>query len=306
MPIEIQCQQCNARFRVGDQYVGKRVKCAKCRATIPVEPAEPLAVDAVEIAPTMPAAQKPAATQSAAKEPAAKKPAAEATGDWFMQTEEGEQYGPVTKADLDAWVTEGRLDAGCQVLRDGWEQWKWAEEVFPQLSGTPAAPPAVEEIEVAPITATLPAPVLPQITVAPAETTMPTVAPVAEAGATFRSGRSAGRRSHPDMNFAIQTLPICAWIVAAVAGIAASYFAYEFIHTLIELGKLPKEVREMAASAMPSTTKLVLMFLVTEIAMLVSGFVSFVVLRALPEWMSLSLKNDQQIQAITEKTGAGK
>lgn len=301
MPIEIQCQQCNARFRVGEQYVGKRVKCAKCRATILVEEAEPLAAEAVEVVPEV---QKPATKQPAAKGPtAAKKPAAEAAGDWFMQTEEGEQYGPVSKADLDAWVAEGRLDAGCQVLRDGWEQWKWAEEVFPQLSATPAAPPATEQvIEVAPITATLPTPVVPQVAVAPAAAApvTPTTAPMPEIGTRPRGGRSGARRGgHPDMNFAIQTLPICAFVVAGLAAIVALYAAYEFFNMLSFFNEASKLT---GASMTGPITRLVLGFLVGEVGVLVSGFVSFVILRALPEWMTLSLKNDQQIQAISEKT----
>lgn len=53
---------------------------------------------------------------------------------WHVQTADGAHYGPVTKADLDAWVADERLDAECQVLMDGWDQWKWAEEVYPQLA----------------------------------------------------------------------------------------------------------------------------------------------------------------------------
>jgi hypothetical protein len=51
-----------------------------------------------------------------------------------VQTADGTHYGPVTKTDLDAWVADERLDADCQLLMDGWEQWKWAEEVYPQLA----------------------------------------------------------------------------------------------------------------------------------------------------------------------------
>jgi predicted Zn finger-like uncharacterized protein len=130
VPIEIQCQQCNAKFRVGDQYAGKRVKCAKCRATIVVEAVEPLTAEEAEAVPTLPDVRKPGGTHAAGQDPAAAKKPATATGgadDWFMQTEEGEQYGPVPRSELDAWVAEGRLDAGCQLLREGWDQWKWAE-----------------------------------------------------------------------------------------------------------------------------------------------------------------------------------
>jgi hypothetical protein len=143
----------------------------------------------------------------------------------------------------------------------------------------------------------LPTPVLPQVAVAPAAAAP--VAPVAEVGTRSRGGPSAARRGHPDMNFAIQALPICAWIVAGVAAIAAVYSAYQFFSLLSKINEMSK----LAGSSMAGPiTELVLMFLVAEVAMLVSGFVSFVILRALPEWMSLALKNDQHIQTIIEKT----
>ncbi|MCE9548717.1 MAG: DUF4339 domain-containing protein [Planctomycetia bacterium] len=56
-----------------------------------------------------------------------------------MQTSEGTRYGPVTRAELDVWLAEDRLDAECQLLKEGWDQWKWAEEVFPQLKSAGAA-----------------------------------------------------------------------------------------------------------------------------------------------------------------------
>ena len=53
--------------------------------------------------------------------------------EWYVQTAEGAEYGPVTRKELDAWVVEERIDVDCQLLQDGWDQWKWAEEVYPQL-----------------------------------------------------------------------------------------------------------------------------------------------------------------------------
>jgi hypothetical protein len=54
---------------------------------------------------------------------------------WFVQTSDGSEYGPVTKAELEQWITEDRLDSESQILQEGWTQWKWAEDVFPQLAG---------------------------------------------------------------------------------------------------------------------------------------------------------------------------
>jgi hypothetical protein len=53
-----------------------------------------------------------------------------------MRTPDGRQYGPVSRLELDAWFGEGRIDADCQILCEGWNQWKWASDVYPQLEST--------------------------------------------------------------------------------------------------------------------------------------------------------------------------
>jgi len=67
-----------------------------------------------------------------------------------MKSEEGADYGPVTRAELDAWHAEGRVTADCQLLREGSEQWQWASDVYSDLveEEEPAAPSlaAAEEI----------------------------------------------------------------------------------------------------------------------------------------------------------------
>ena len=111
MSIEIQCQKCNRMFRIPDKYAGKRVKCPGCK--------EPIAVQAANGATAEPSA---AGTPSEAKQ-----------AQWYLQTEDGQKYGPIGKDELDEWVAEGRADASCQLLMNGREQWKWAEEVYPEL-----------------------------------------------------------------------------------------------------------------------------------------------------------------------------
>ncbi len=64
---------------------------------------------------------------------------------WFVKLDSGDEYGPVTKAELDSWVTEERLDEECQVLRKGWDQWKWASDVYPELEN--GSSPASESAE---------------------------------------------------------------------------------------------------------------------------------------------------------------
>lgn len=81
--------------------------------------------------PDRPAQKAPTKPQQAVKSPSQQ---------WYMQTEDGEQYGPVPWEELAGWAAEGRIDASCQFLQEGWSQWKWAEEVFPELTETAQQP----------------------------------------------------------------------------------------------------------------------------------------------------------------------
>lgn len=137
MPFEVQCDQCSAKFRAADKLIGKRVKCPKCQAVI-----------LVGAAPEEKAARKPSAgSKSGAKSTSSKRKVAKAKpieddvsqqsdggAEWHVQLGEGEEYGPVTKTELDSWVAEGRLDGNCQLLKEGWDQWKWADDVYPELA----------------------------------------------------------------------------------------------------------------------------------------------------------------------------
>lgn len=95
MPIDVVCDACGQKLRVADTHAGKKAKCPKCQSIIQIP--------------------------------------ALAKDHWFVQTPDGQQYGPISKAELDAWVTEGRVDYECQVLQEGWTQWQWADTVYPDL-----------------------------------------------------------------------------------------------------------------------------------------------------------------------------
>jgi len=123
VPIEVKCPQCSRKFRIPDKYSGKRVKCPGCQGAIAVPSSGPKSP--APAIPKVPGQEKGPQRPAPAKQP-----------EWYMQTEDGEQYGPVSKEELQGWIAEGRIDASCQVLQDGWEQWKWAEDVFPQIGQT--------------------------------------------------------------------------------------------------------------------------------------------------------------------------
>ncbi len=159
MPIDIQCQECKKRFRVPDKFGGRRVKCPNCEEAILVRAAKPAEGDsakgrpeekpttdsgvggapAEEPQPRPAAVEKPAQPDSAVRrtageEPDAETPAADEHGQWYLRTDDGEQYGPVDREELDEWVADERIDGTCQLLCDGWDQYRWADEVFPQLA----------------------------------------------------------------------------------------------------------------------------------------------------------------------------
>jgi hypothetical protein len=54
--------------------------------------------------------------------------------EWHIQTEDGAEFGPVTRSELDKWHADGRINLDCQILCEGWTEWKWAEEVFAELA----------------------------------------------------------------------------------------------------------------------------------------------------------------------------
>ena len=53
---------------------------------------------------------------------------------WYLATPQGQTYGPVTKADLDAWYSQGRINAWCQLFQEGQTQWQLAAAVYRALS----------------------------------------------------------------------------------------------------------------------------------------------------------------------------
>jgi len=71
-----------------------------------------------------------------------------------MKGKDGQEYGPVTRPELEDWVRSGRLDSECQLLEDGSKQWRWADDVFPELKAG-AAVPAPAPV---PVPASVPAP----------------------------------------------------------------------------------------------------------------------------------------------------
>lgn len=89
----------------------------------------------VPAAPSVSPPQPPAGTAS--------NPIDESPGSsWYVQPPSGGQYGPARGDIMRKWLDEGRVSADSLVWREGWDDWRLAGTVFPELSPTPAAAPA--------------------------------------------------------------------------------------------------------------------------------------------------------------------
>ncbi|MFP6692587.1 MAG: hypothetical protein VB875_06205 [Pirellulales bacterium] len=131
MSIITQCPSCGKKLKAPDENAGKQARCPQCK--------KPFVIKAVAKATRSGAAvrskSKPQPTARPQPRPQPQTQEPRFPDQWYVQTGEGAEYGPVTKAELEQWITEDRLDSECQILQDGWDQWKWAEDVFLQLGG---------------------------------------------------------------------------------------------------------------------------------------------------------------------------
>jgi predicted Zn finger-like uncharacterized protein len=121
--MEAQCPQCSSRLRVPDDAAAKKVRCPSCQSIITLAGGTP------EVA--IPGPNVPAPRLAAV-----------AAAQWSVKMEDGQQYGPISKTELDRWVADGRLGPECQLLKSGAPQWQWASDVYPQLASSAAGPPA--------------------------------------------------------------------------------------------------------------------------------------------------------------------
>lgn len=124
MAIELICKGCSRKLRIADENAGKLARCPSCGETF-----------------TVPAATGPSFGGLATTLPGTSYspgPLPSATSDrWYLKTEDGSTYGPVPRAELDSWASEGRMTSASQVLREGETIWQPAQQLYPFLSAEP-------------------------------------------------------------------------------------------------------------------------------------------------------------------------
>lgn len=110
-PIEMTCPGCQQPLTMADEFAGQQVRCPLCKSLLTV----PEAAATVE-------ANRP-------------------DDRWRLRTPDGQTYGPVSRANMETWVIEGRVSDDCQLCSDEDEIWRCAAEVYPVLRPTPVATP---------------------------------------------------------------------------------------------------------------------------------------------------------------------
>lgn len=59
---------------------------------------------------------------------------------WYVRPATGGQFGPASGEIMRAWIVEGRVGASSLVWRAGWQEWRAASAIFPQLGSLLASP----------------------------------------------------------------------------------------------------------------------------------------------------------------------
>ena len=154
MPVTTRCPHCKKTLRAPEAAVGKKTRCPACKEILVFQAEagkKPPVVDAADAGsnsrrasqpPSMPSTPPAKTTTRASAPPPLPSAPTSAKPKWHVQSYDGNQYGPVTEAELKSWIADGSITPKCQILREGERHWKKASDVFSQLSdAAPAAAP---------------------------------------------------------------------------------------------------------------------------------------------------------------------
>lgn len=61
---------------------------------------------------------------------------------WYVRHPNGAQYGPAKGELMRQWLAEGRVGADSLTWREGWTEWRRADEVFVELAASKPVSPA--------------------------------------------------------------------------------------------------------------------------------------------------------------------
>ena len=163
MPIEFPCTGCDRTLRVADDAAGGRAACPECHALVDV----PLATAPDDQSglrrdgpfPNQENIQDATVSDegSADSEGGQLTSTVEVSGgtesEWSLRTPDGHEYGPIAKAKLEDWISEGRVTGDCE-LREVGEVWRKADDLYECLKplgyaalATTAAAPLADGVQ---------------------------------------------------------------------------------------------------------------------------------------------------------------
>lgn len=117
--------------------IGQVVRCPSCEFTFDAAPmVAPDSGDAVGFSPVD---AEPSEHVSDEREAIASVEASEQSA-WFLRLPDSQEFGPVSRVELDTWVRQGRVDQHCKIRTDV-NDWSTAEAIYPELdaNGSPFA-----------------------------------------------------------------------------------------------------------------------------------------------------------------------
>jgi phage FluMu protein Com len=135
MTIETRCSGCGKRLAVADEHAGRKARCPACGQIYTV----PFVSPAAETDPTKSDAQPaeqidPALAETTAGNFSSTGPSDSAFDMFWMQTTDGAEYGPVDRAHLNRWFSEGRVGQGYQIRQGENGPWQSADLYRPESS----------------------------------------------------------------------------------------------------------------------------------------------------------------------------
>jgi hypothetical protein len=136
------CPKCGVRVVVpadGQQVDDAQLEADSASSAAEAVDSQPPAATASRLAEgAVPAskAASPTASPAAVVDPIDDAPSAV----WYVRPATGGQFGPASGEIMRAWIAEGRVGASSLVWRAGWQEWRAASAIFPQLGSLLASP----------------------------------------------------------------------------------------------------------------------------------------------------------------------
>jgi hypothetical protein len=137
MAIQTICSGCGQKLAVADEHAGKRARCPACGQiyTIPMPADRQADVSASAASPdnfrrSDPLAETTAGDSSSPWPATLNQP--QPAEQYWMQTKAGDLYGPVERAKLNRWFSEGRIGPGYQIRVGEAGLWQSADLFRPQ------------------------------------------------------------------------------------------------------------------------------------------------------------------------------